>query len=75
MENERADGIATGRAEERATVIIETLEELGEVPGNLKNIVLAQKDLPLLKEWHKKAAHVNTIEEFENFCSDFFNKD
>jgi hypothetical protein len=45
--------------------IIELLEEYGEISDALKNIIMKQEDVPTLKIWHKKAAKVNSIEEFE----------
>lgn len=58
------DLIADGKAEGKAESIIELLEEYGEIPDNLKIRIYAQHNLLLLSQWHKIAAHVNSVEEF-----------
>lgn len=58
------DLIADGKAEGKAEFIIELLEEYGKIPDKLKKRIYAQNDLLLLSNWHKIAAHVNSIEEF-----------
>ena len=55
-----ADGVAAGKAE----CIVDLLEEYGVVPEDLKEKILSQTDLAVLKDWHKLAAHVGSIEEF-----------
>lgn len=60
FEEEHAEGKAEGKAED----IIVLLEELGEIPEELKEKISMQKDLMLLKQWLKTAARVDTIEGF-----------
>lgn len=83
FEDERAEGKAegiaegktAGKTEGKTESILELLEDFGEIPNEIKEAIMEQKDLSVLKEWHKKAARVNSMEEFENFLSDFFKKD
>lgn len=61
FEDERAEGKAEGKAED----ILELLEEVGIVSDELRETVLSQRNLEILRKWHKLAARVETIEEFE----------
>ena len=45
--------------------IFELLEEYGAIPENIREVVLSQWDLTVLKRWHKLAARVGSIEQFE----------
>lgn len=51
LEKEKAEG----RAEEKANSILELLEDLGELPEALRNYILKEKDLEVLRKWHKAA--------------------
>ena len=53
-------GIARGRIDS----IFEILEEYGNLSDNLRNEILAQTDMDLLKKWFKLAAKVSSIDEF-----------
>ena len=55
-----------GRLEERCLMIIELLEELGNVPENLITRIHQEKDMNTLKNWCKLVASSNTIDEFVN---------
>lgn len=44
---------------------LELLEELGKIPEQLERKVRGQKDLDVLKRWHKFAASSEAFEEFE----------
>ena len=57
---DREEGKIIGRAE----VILEVLQELGEVPGELKERILAQKDAEVLKCWMKAAIKADSIDAF-----------
>lgn len=63
-----ADGIAEGKSkgktEGMAEFIIDLLEEYGGVTDDLKEMVVGQTDISVLKSWHKLAAHVGSIDEF-----------
>lgn len=60
----RVEGKIEGKVEGKAEYIIELLEECGEVPDHLCSKILAQKDLDILKKWHKLSAKVSTVQEF-----------
>lgn len=53
-------GIARGRIDS----IFEILEEYGNLSDNLRNEILAQTDMDILKKWFKLAAKVSSIDEF-----------
>lgn len=59
FEEERAEGKAEG--------ILELLEDIGTVPETLRKEIQEQKNLEILSRWHKRAARVGTIDEFERF--------
>ncbi len=64
-EDQWLDGKANGRIEGKAEDTIELLEEIGEPSPELRNMIMGQKDIDVLKKWHKTAARAKTIEEFE----------
>lgn len=57
--------IYQGREEERAEAVIELLEEVGELPGALRQLIMGQKDIEVLRRWHRLAAKAQSIEEYE----------
>lgn len=58
---ERQEGKAEGKAED----ILDLLMELGNVSDSIRNCIMSQKDLKILKEWHKQAARAESVEAFE----------
>ena len=56
---------AEGRAEGKAEAVIELLEDIGELSESLRNHIMEQTDLELLRRWHKAAAKAKSIEDFE----------
>ena len=62
----RTEGEAAGKIRGKAEDILELLEDLGEIPQELRETVLEQQDREILKAWLKLAARVETIGEFEN---------
>lgn len=52
-------------AKAKAEDILELLEHLGEVPQLLRDKVMAQMDLEILKDWFKLAIKAESIAEFE----------
>lgn len=60
-EEQRLCGIAEGKAEDT----VDLLEEIGELSPSLRNLIMEQTDLEVLRIWHKLAARANSIEEFE----------
>lgn len=61
----RAEGYEEGIVRGKADSVIEFLEELGEMPEELRERIRNQKDEQLLSKWIKLAARVSTMEEFE----------
>lgn len=64
-EEAKEEGIEQGRILGTANDIIELLGEVGEVPEALKNKIMKEKHLDVLRRWLKLAAKSETIEEFE----------
>lgn len=50
---------------EKAEDVIELLEDIGEISATLKNHIMSQTDIVVLKGWLKAAARAASIEEFE----------
>ena len=59
------EGIAKGRAEGKAEVIISFLEDQGEVPEDLRTRIYSENDMNRLKRWVKLSASVSSVDEFE----------
>lgn len=53
------------RANEKAETVLELLEDYGEIPEEVKEMVFGEKDMSVLKRWVKMAAKADSIEEFE----------
>ena len=53
------------KQEVRQEAVFELLEEYGAIPEHVREVVLAQCDLEVLKRWHKLAARAGSIEQFE----------
>ena len=60
LRDERAEGKAEGKAED----VIELLEEVGIVSDEVREKIMAEKNLETLKAWHKIAAKAESIDEF-----------
>ncbi len=58
------EGIERGRVEGKAESILELLEELGRIPEDLRQRILSEKNLEILKKWHKTAAKAESLEAF-----------
>ena len=71
MEREEAANKAAKEATDIATRktkvmdILELLEEYGEVSKSVRSKIEAETDIEILKKWHKLAARVDSIEEFQ----------
>ena len=61
----REQGRTEGRIEGKAEDIMELLEEIGTITEELEKRLREQKNLDVLRKWHKLAAHSSSIEEFE----------
>lgn len=59
-------GREEGRAQGKAESIIDFLNDIGELPDSLKNLIMEQTDAQTLQKWLKLAARAGSIEEFEN---------
>ena len=64
-EEGREEGKSVGRLESRIEDILELLEELGQVPQRIVELVRAEDNLGVLSRWHKSAARAGSIAEFE----------
>lgn len=65
FEEERAEV----RAEAKVEDILDLLEDINTVPDELRERIMAQKDLDILRKWHRLAARAETVEEFEHQIS------
>lgn len=60
----RTEGIAKGIAKGKADSVLELLEELGNIPEDLRGKIQQENDLEKLKVWHKMSAKAESIDEF-----------
>ena len=63
LDEEKAEGRAEGRAEGKAEAVIDLLSDLGMVPDELREKILEEKNLNILRVYLKKAAAAKSIEE------------
>ena len=61
----RAEGLIEGCAKGKAESILELLEDLSPVPAIIQKRIMAEKNLEILKRWHKQAAKAESIEQFQ----------
>ncbi len=59
------DEHALEKAEGKAEFILELLEEAGSVSEELREKIMEQTDLAVLRQWHKLAAKSESVEQFE----------
>ncbi len=59
------DGIEKGTHTERANSVLDLLEDTGRIPRELIDAVHKEQDMERLRRWHKLAARVKSIEEFQ----------
>lgn len=64
-EEGRVEGREEGRVEGMMGAILELLEEIGQVPRRIAELIQAEHDLGVLSRWHKIAAKASSIAEFE----------
>ncbi len=62
----RIEGEAAGKTAGKKEILLEILEEKGEITGLLKKKIHDQNDMTILKSWIQKACMTDSIEEFEN---------
>ncbi len=65
MRQTREEGKMEGRIEGRKEDILELLEELGDIPEELQDVVRRQTDIAVLGHWLKLAAKAGSVEEFK----------
>lgn len=53
------------KAEGKAESVLELLEDLGEITEELKKKIMSQRDMEILKKWHKLAARAESLGQFE----------
>lgn len=70
LDEEKAEGRAEGRAEGKAEAVIDLLSDLGMVPDELREKILEEKNLNILRVYLKKAAAAKSIEEFETLIKE-----
>ena len=63
-ETGKAEGKEEGKAEGKAEFVLDLLENLGEIPDGLRERILLESDLSLLKKWHIEAVKAKTVGEF-----------
>ena len=63
-EEGKAEGIEEGKLEAQKEDILVLLRELGEVPPQVEEIILSQREEQRLKIWLKLAARAESMEEF-----------
>lgn len=59
------EGNAAGKAED----ILSLLEELGDIPEELRSKILQESDLNVLRKWLKEAAKAESVEAFAEHIS------
>ena len=64
------EGIKEGARENAVENILELLEDYGEIPEGLKERLNSIEDMALLKKYHKLAARVGSITEFQNILAE-----
>ena len=57
-------GRLEGRTEGAAEAILTVLEEIGEIPDDLRVRITGEEDAATLKRWLKKAARAEKVEDF-----------
>lgn len=65
---QRRDAAAEAAIETRIESVLELLTDYGHIPEDLERRIRETRDLDTLKKWHKLAAKVNSMEEFEANC-------
>lgn len=66
IKRERREAKAEGKAEGKAEDVLELLEGLGSVPEDLREVIMQEKNLDVLKKWLRLAAKSVSVEEFRN---------
>ena len=75
LKEEKQEGKQEGRLEAKKEDIFELLEELGEIPKELRDKIGKLEDITKLKILHKKVARTESIAAFEKETEDYFNSE
>ena len=72
LENVRREGFEEGMTRgvecgiaQLQDLLIDILQELGDVSEELKDLIICQKDMAILSKWVKQASKSDTVEYFE----------
>ena len=65
FEDMKEDGRKEGKIEGKTESILELLEEFGQIPLRIVEVINAEDDPNVLSRWHKAAAKAASIAEFE----------
>ena len=60
----REAGYEEGEAVGKAESVLELLEDLGKIPDELRERILSESNLPVLKQWLKAAAKSESLQAF-----------
>ena len=63
-EEGEAVGKAAGEVVGKAESVLELLEDLGKIPKELRERILSESNLPVLKHWLKAAAKSESLQDF-----------
>lgn len=63
-EEGEAVGKAAGEVVGKAESVLELLEDLGKIPKELRERILSESNLPVLKQWLKAAAKSESLQDF-----------
>lgn len=61
----REEGRGVGRLESKIEDILELLEDFGQVPQRIIDLIEKEDNLGVLRRWHKSAARAGSLAEFE----------
>ena len=64
MKRERQLEKAAGEVVGKAESVLELLEDLGKIPKELRERILSESNLPVLKQWLKAAAKSESLQDF-----------
>lgn len=61
----RAEGLTEGDLYRSKQSVLDLLEELGNVPDNVRSCIDAVRDTEILRKWHRFAAHAESFDDFQ----------
>lgn len=65
----RREGVAEGKVIGIAESILDLFKDLGEIPPSLREKIMSQNDIEILRKWYKLAAKTESIEAFREQIS------